>query len=67
MKTFTTKERAETNRRVLNAQPYRLSIHFKASTSLIFPKHISFVDKFEWRNMIFEMISVGTPELCLKN
>jgi len=47
---------------ILFIQAYRLSIHFMASTSLILPKYLSVVDKFEWRNMIFEMISIGTPE-----
>lgn len=41
---------------------YGISIHFIASTSLILPKHLSVVDKFECRNMTFETISMGTPE-----
>jgi hypothetical protein len=44
------------------SKAYRLSIHFMAPTSLTFPRYRSVVERFEWRNMTFETISMGAPE-----
>ncbi len=49
------------NRKIVNKR-YVKSIHFMASTSLILPKYRSVVERFECRNIIFETISIGTPE-----
>lgn len=36
---------------------------YTASVSLIFPKYLWVVDKFAWRRIIFDTISMGTPDL----
>ena len=48
--------------RLFTSYPCKWSIHLIASASLIFPRYLWVVDKFEWRKSTLLTISSGVPE-----